>query len=101
MAVHCSRASARRFSRSRTLSSFLGDSWTILGPRRIRLPLPPTLKADDSLGERARVGKHQAVGEHFAALEERHALDELLLAVGATTRKRPKGHHGARVSRDA
>jgi len=57
----CSCASARRFSRSRTLeSSFLGDSrgtgglaspldFAGFGPRRIGLPLPPYESAGDRL----------------------------------------------------
>src|SRR5262249_57328160 len=74
VAVCCSRASASRFLRSRTLASLLfGDLRAIgglaptlgfagFGPRPISLPLPPYESAGDRLGEPVSQGKGTPTG---------------------------------------
>src|SRR5262249_19931763 len=74
VAVCCSRASASRFLRSRTLASLLfGDLRAIgglaptlgfagFGPRPISLPLPPYESAGDRLGEPVSQGKGPPTG---------------------------------------
>src|SRR4029450_11272949 len=70
VAVSRASASARRFSRSRTLaSSFLGDlrptgglaslDFAGFGPLRIGLPLPLMNRPGTGYGERARLGNHE------------------------------------------